>query len=151
MKPRAWGLVLGSALLAPLAGGGCVDSCCNSCGRSYSLGTENSGLAHVFVQNVSEGGNECEISDIPRGIPPGLRTFVLEILDRQATADGRASFSVKLEASFAGDTSAQECAGRPVLDAQALKSSSHMAGDRVCVVDESRVEEACTQKGCAGL
>ncbi len=129
---------------------GCEDlRCCNSCGRSYSVGDP---LAYpgVAITGIEEGGNECEIDEIPRSIPDGLHTLIARIADVRPVGDAGAAVHVEVVEHFEGDVASTQCAGQPVLDAAALIEQEQLAvGDMVCLVDEVSAEGICTQKACA--
>ena len=78
------------------------DGCCNTCGRNYYVGRTDA--AQVWIENIQEGSNECEIDDLPREVPGGVSTFVAVV----SAFDGvgsRASDRIVVEAHATGDVS----------------------------------------------
>lgn len=128
-----------------LSWGACdpVDACCNSCGRSYRVGSPDD--ASLWIENIQEGGNECEIGDMPRAIPDGTSTLVAVA----GTYEGAGEVDrVTVEDHAPGDAAAQLCEDLAVYTAEAFVDAEVAPGTRVCLIDEVFTELACTQLGC---
>ncbi len=121
------------------------DDCCNGCGRNYSVGA---GRVRLWISNIQEGGNECEIDDLPTEIPEGINTLV--VVAEELAEGHTAPSGVEVEDHFADDATAQACDGLEVYTAEEFVAAAVAPGTRACIVDEVIGNVACSQKECAG-
>ena len=132
------------ATTAPL--GACEDlSCCNSCGRNYYL-VDDAGETVGWIGNVNEGGNECEIADVPRSFDDSTYTLSVEVV---TPSEGPGS-APEVHSQEALEGAQDACADtRTPVPLDALATAE--AGDVLCVVADVTALELCTQKGCASI
>jgi len=147
---------LPAALLAGLASvivpAGCEDlRCCNSCARHYTVGDGDEPYSYpgVSIVGLEEGGNECEIGDVPRGIPDGLHTLRVRIDSRSEAGEGGTSYAVEVLEHAQGDAASSLCPEDQVLDAETLVTRDEAVGATVCLLDDVSALASCTEKSCA--
>lgn len=146
-QPRLRGIILTSPLAALVGWAACDpgEGCCNSCARNYYLGAV--GDPQVWIENINEGGNECEIDELPRELPDGVNTFV-GVASAFDGGDALASDRIVVEAHATGDVSSESCDGLDVHDAATFLAAKIAPGTRVCLVDRVSSEVLCSQKSC---
>jgi len=131
-------------LVLPLLGA-CEDfDCCNSCGRNYYL-LDSAGETVAWLGNVLEGGNECEMADLPREYRDAAYTLRVEVITASSGPGSAPEVHTRgvlegIQAACADDSEPQPL--------EALGSAS--VGDELCVVADVSALELCTQKACAG-
>ena len=127
---------------------GCGDfDCCNSCGRTYFIGS-TSGTTSVRVSGIDERGNECTLSDVPHSISDGLHTFEIVVVERGDQIGTLHSFTVTVSQQWDGVVASEKCDFAPRMTALDFMASDASVGDHACVVDQVEVEEMCTQEAC---
>ncbi len=120
--------------------------CCNGCGRNYYVGL---GQGRLWIENIQDGGNECEIDDVPQQIPDGINTLVV-VVEQLPEGGSGGPDRITVEEHAEGEAAEQTCMGLDVYTAEEFAQSSPALGTRACLVDEVTAEVACTQKSCAG-
>ncbi len=131
-------------------GAGCEElRCCNACGRNYYLrAEEGQDRSIAWIANIQEGGDECEIDELPRTFEDARYTLRVTVL--AVDPDGSGAWSYQLEVvDFAAGEDTGPCGSLGVTDAAALASMPIEAGTDLCVRGWVEADTLCTQKACA--
>lgn len=121
--------------------------CVNSCSRTWEVGS-GAVAERARIDNLVQGGMDCELGELPLLLKEGQTTLVAEITDRSLSG-GQTIYALRVGKSAAGDQRAAECAGIAQVGTVAeLHARDLEVGTPVCVVDDVHVVATCTQKGC---